>query len=162
MPEVLEWLEATTIGLLVRESLWGFQIVVAMHILGIALSVGTLIWLDLRLLGVAMDDTPVATVYRQVMPWAFVGFVIMFATGMALATGFATRAYVNLFFRLKLAALVLAGINAAVYHLGVERRIADWNVDRLPPLRARAAGLISITLWALVILAGRMMAYTMY
>ena len=159
---MLEWLEATTVGVLVRESLWGFQIVVAVHILGIALSVGTLVWLDLRLLGVAMRETPVATVYRQVMPWAVVGFVIMFVTGFALAIGFATRAYVNLFFRLKVAALLLAGLNAAVYHLGVERRIADWNEDRLPPVPARAAGLISITLWALVILAGRMMAYTMY
>ncbi len=162
MTGVLEWLEATTVGMLVRESLWGFQIVVGVHILGIALSVGTLVWLDLRLLGVAMRDTPVAIVYRHVMPWAFVGFVIMFATGLALATGFATRAYVNLFFRLKIAALVLAGINAAVYHLGVERRIAEWNEDRLPPVPARAAGLISIAMWASVILAGRMMAYTMY
>ena len=159
---MLEWLEATTVGVLVRESLWGFQIVVGIHILGIALSVGMLVWLDLRLLGVAMRETPVTTVYRQIMPWAVVGFVIMFATGLALATGFATRASVNVFFRLKLAALVLAGINAAVYHMGVERRIAEWNEDRLPPASARAAGLISITMWALVILAGRMMAYTMY
>ena len=64
--------------------------------------------------------------------------------------------------RSKILAILLAGLNALVYHLGVERRIAQWDEDRLPPLRARAAGLISITLWALVILAGRMMAYTMY
>jgi len=86
----------------------------------------------------------------------------MFLTGGALATGFATRASANIFFRLKILAIVLAGLNALVYHLGVERRIAQWDEDRRPPVRARAAGLISITLWALVILAGRMMAYTMY
>ena len=51
MPQLLEWLEATSIGLLVRESVWGFPIVVAIHIMGLMLSVGLLVWFDLRLLG---------------------------------------------------------------------------------------------------------------
>ena len=50
----LEWLEASPVGVMVRESTWGFPIVVALHIMGLTLSVGTLLWFDLRLLGVSM------------------------------------------------------------------------------------------------------------
>ena len=62
----------------------------------------------------------------------------------------------------QVAALLLAGINAAVYHTITERRLSTWDgVSRLPRA-ARAAGLISIAAWATVILCGRLMAYTMY
>ena len=92
------WLEQTAVGVLVRESLWGFQIVVALHILGLILSVGTLVWFDLRLLGVSMRRVPVSEVYRQLAPWSAVGFVTMFVTGSMLVTAFATRAYGNPYF----------------------------------------------------------------
>ena len=160
--QICEWLEGTPVGVLARESLWGFQILVAIHILGITISVGLLVWFDLRLLGLSMRAAPVAKVYRQLMPWAFVGFAVMVMSGGALLSGFATRAYGNQFFWIKVAALLLAGVNAVAYHRGVERRIAQWNEDARLPLPARAAGLISIVLWAVVILSGRMMAYTMY
>jgi len=159
---VCEWLESTAIGVLVRESLYGFQILAAIHILGLTVSVGTLVWFDLRLAGVSMPRCPVSALYRRLMPWTLVGFGVMFLSGLLLFTGFATRAYGNVYFRLKLAAIVLAGVNALVYHLVTERRIAHWNDAARPPLPARFAGVISIVVWALVIMAGRMMSYTMF
>ena len=62
------WLESTAVAALVRESAWGFPIVVALHIVGITLSVGMIMWFDLRLLGVVLRDTPVSRVYRGVIP----------------------------------------------------------------------------------------------
>jgi hypothetical protein len=62
----------------------------------------------------------------------------------------------------KAIALILAGLNALVYHTNIERRIALWDRLPTPPLPARMAGIISIAAWATVILAGRMMAYTLY
>lgn len=159
---VAEWLERTQVAVLVRESLWGFQVAVAVHILGLALSAGTILWFDLRLLGLSMQGVPVSTVYRRIMPWAFAGFLVMFASGGALLAGFATAASGNLFFRLKAAALLLAGLNALVYHLVTERHIAGWDTAARPPLVARMAGLVSILLWTGVVLAGRMMSYTMF
>ena len=162
MLEICQWLESTPAGMLARESLWGFQIIVAIHILGLGVSAGTVVWFDLRLLGLSMPGTPVSRVYRQLMPWAFTGFAIMFGSGGLLLAGFATRAYGNLFFRIKVAALLLAGLNALVYHLVTERRLAEWDDNVRLPLPARAAGLLSIVLWATVVLGGRMTAYTMY
>jgi hypothetical protein len=156
------WLEQSSVATMVRESAWGFQIVVAFHILGLILSVGTLVWFDLRLLGVSMRRVPVSEVYRQLAPWSAAGFVIMFVSGSMLAAAYATRAYGNPYFRIKMLALVLAGANALFYHVVTERRILEWDRREPPPGPARLAGLISIALWAIVVLAGRMISYTLY
>lgn len=160
--EMAEWLEATVVARWVQESQYGFAIVVAVHILGLTVSVGTLIWFDLRLLGVAMLRIPVSRLYRQLMPWTLSGFAVMFVSGGILVTAYATSAYGNLYFRIKVVALVLAGVNAFFYHRVTERQIATWDEARRPSLPAHAAGLISILVWAVVIVAGRMMSYTMF
>jgi hypothetical protein len=157
-----EQIEATPLGVFVRESLWGFPILVAVHIIALVFSVGIVVWLDLRLLGLSMTGVPVSRVYRRLMPLAFVGFAVMMLSGGTILTGFATSAYKNPYFRAKLIALLLAGLNAFAYHTNIERRIALWDRAPTPPMPARMAGIISMVAWATVILAGRMMAYTLY
>ena len=159
---VCEWLESTEVGVLVRESLYGFPILAAIHVLGLTVSVGTLVWFDLRLVGVTMPRCPVSSLYRRLIPWTLVGFGVMFISGALLFTGFATRAYGNVYFRIKLTAIVLAGVNALFYHCMTERRIAHWNDAAQPPMPARLAGVISIVVWTIAIMAGRMMSYTMF
>ena len=162
MPTFLTTLETTALGTIIRESLYGFQIVVGIHILGLVFSVGTFLWFDLRLLGWTLRSESVSRVYRQVIPWATCGFLVMFLSGAMLFTGFATRAYGSPYFTIKVAALLLAGANAAFYHLVTERGRTEWDASSRPPTAARAAGMISILLWATVIVCGRLMAYTMY
>jgi hypothetical protein len=160
--QAFEWLEATPVGVMVRESPWGFPIIVAFHIMGIMLSVGTLVWFDLRLLGASMVGYRASLMYRRLAPWMFTGFTVMFITGLMLLAGYATAAYDNLYFRIKVAAMVLAAVNAFVYHRLTERRIAEWDDAPTTPTGARFAGLVSICVWATVIIAGRMMSYTMF
>lgn len=157
-----QWLEQTPVGLLVRESLWGFQIVVAVHIVSLAFSVGLLVWFDLRLLGVGLVRTRVSALYRQLMPWASVAFLSMFVTGGMLFTGFAANALANGYFRTKMLLLAAAAANALVYHRVTERGSAAWDAAPAPPRAARIAGLVSILIWAGVILCGRMLSYTMF
>jgi hypothetical protein len=158
----LHSLEATGIGTIVRESLYGFPILVAIHVMGLVLSVGTLMWFDLRLLGVALQSAAVSRVYRRLMPWTFVGFTVMVLSGALLFTGYASSAYGNVYFRIKVATIIVAATNAAFYHLFTERNGHLWDANRVPPAAARRAGLVSLIAWAVVILCGRMMAYTMY
>jgi uncharacterized protein DUF6644 len=159
---IAEWLESTSIALMVRESLWGFPIVVGLHLLGLAFSVGMIVWFDLRLLGVVLRGSAVNAVYRRIIPWASAGFFTMFVTGGMLFTGYATKAYGNPFFQIKMAALLGAGLNALFYHRVTERTVAGWGSAPRPPFPARAAGLLSIAVWTIVILAGRAMSYTMF
>lgn len=157
-----QWLEQSAVGLLVRESLWGFPVVVGWHILSMAFSVGMFVWFDLRLLGLALRSTRVSHVYRRLIPWASVGFVSSFATGALLFTGYATAAASNTAFRVKVLMLLVAGSNAVVYHWITERERDVWDEWPQPPPAARVAGAVSLMAWATVILCGRMMSYTMF
>jgi hypothetical protein len=161
VPHWAEWLESTSVGLTARESIWGFQILVATHIMSIAFSAGLVFWFDLRLLGVTLRRWPIAAFYRRLAPWMLTGFAVMFVSGAWLFTGFATKAYPNTYFRLKMLAILLGAINALIFHVLTERTLAGWN-EGTTPMSARLAGAISISVWAIAILAGRMMAYTMY
>lgn len=162
MLQVCEWLESTAVAALVRETLYGFPIVVAFHIMGLILSIGMLLWFDLRLLGLAMTSTRVSELYRRLAPYIVCGFVVMFVTGLMLFTAFAVAAYGNLYFRIKVAAMIIAAVNALVFHFSTERSIARWDDLPRPPLAARIAGLTSAVVWMVAIFSGRLMSYTMF
>ena len=159
---VCQLLENTWPAVMVRESPYGFQILVAAHLLGIVLSVGTLLWFDLRLLGRCAQRSRISVLYRGLAPWFLSGFGVMFVSGVILFAAYATSAYGNLFFRIKLAALVLAGANATFYHFTTRQTMPASDDAPRPALPVRLEAISSIVLWTIVILAGRMMSYTMF
>ena len=160
--QFLAWLEQTGISIQIREYVWGLPILVALHMIGLTGSVGTLVWFDLRLLGVGIRNCPVSRLYRVLKPWMLGSFAVMMASGGLMFMAYATLAWADTFFWVKMAMLAVAGANALAYHLVTKRGIAGWDNDALPPLPARIAGLVSIIAWVIVIISGRMMAYTMY
>jgi hypothetical protein len=157
---VIEWLRAleqTRIGEVVRES--AFPYIEGTHVLGLSLSVGMIAWVDLRLVGATMRTRPVSEVYDSVKGWMLAGFCVMFVTGALLFVAHATKAYESVFFRAKVTFLLLAGVNALIFHRTVNRGTAIWNDAPVPPTAARMAGLASLVLWLSVIAAGRLFAY---
>ncbi len=161
MLELLEWLEGTGFASIARESLYGFQILVAIHILGLIFSIGMLLWVDLRMLGVSLSDERLSEVYRALSKWFFLGFSMMFLSGAALFAGFATAAYGNTYFRIKIVVIVLAGINAVVFHTLVKRMPAHIDAGA-PPKPIRLSGMLSVLFWSIVILCGRLMSYSLF
>jgi len=160
--EICAWFETTSLGAIARESLYGFQVLVGIHILGLIFSVGMLLWVDLRMLGTSLLSAGTETVYRNLSPIFLAGFAIMLGSGFALFAGFATSAYENSYFRIKIAAMALAGANALAYHLIANRKRTEAGGAARTPASVRAAGLVSLLLWGTVILCGRMMSYTMF
>lgn len=161
MADLLEWLEGTALAGIARESLYGFQVLVGIHLLGLIFSVGLLLWVDLRMLGLVMPGEPLTAVYRALSKWFTVGFGIMFLSGSALFAGFATSAYENVYFWIKIALILLAGINAAFFHSALKQMPAGADAAQ-PPAFVRLAGGLSILFWGIVILCGRMMSYTLF
>jgi len=139
-----------------------FLVVLTVHVLTLAVFVGTAVMIDLRMLGRTLVRVPVSEVLARLLPWTVGGFVVMVASGALLFYSNPVVRYENLFFRFKMVALVLALLNAWVFHATVYRRVADWDSDPVPPRRVRVAGAVSLVLWALIITAGRMMAYQDY
>ena len=162
VPAVIQWMQNSDIGTGIRESVWTFPLVETTHVLALALSVGVLIWFDLRLLGWGMKHTPVSQVHKQVMPLAGIGFIIMFISGILLFWSEAEKCYLSGFFRAKVLFLILAGVNAAIFEFTTKKSIEDWDKYPIPPPKARMAGLVSILSWTAVIVAGRATAYNLF
>jgi hypothetical protein len=158
--ELCEWIAGTSVGRGILESLLLFPIIEGFHLMGIALSVGVLCWLDLRLIGIAFTDQPVSKVWKQVVPVASVGFVLMFVTGGLLFWAEAITAYDSVHFWIKLGLILLAGVNAAYFEFMTRRDITAWDNAPVPPRNARIAGFASLILWTAVIITGRTMAYS--
>ncbi len=156
--EVCQAIQASAIGTGIRESEYLFPFIEGTHVLGLSLSVGTVMWFDLRLLGKIMRNIPVSEVFNQLRPWMFAGFVIMLSTGSLLFSSVAADAYANGYFRLKVL-LLLAATNVIVFHSTIDRRRAEWDKAPVPPRPARVAGFLSLILWLAIIIAGRLFAY---
>jgi hypothetical protein len=154
-----QWLQDTPWGTAIRESVWVFPIIETTHVLALSISVGTIAIVDLRLFGVILKKEPASEISNQVLPWSIAGFVVMFLTGALLFWCQAVKAYNSPFFRIKLICLFLAGLNALIFQVTVNKTMATWDRDLVPPARARLAGLASLVLWTGVIAAGRTMAY---
>jgi len=156
---IFHYIDATQSSTSLRESFYVFPVVEGIHVISLAISVGLVIWFDLRLVGLILKDQPVSAVFRPIRPFMLTGFGIMFATGIALFWALALRCYASPFFWIKMVFLLLAGINIGIYHFTIDRRQTEWDSMTVPPTRARIAGLVSLVLWIGVIAAGRLMAY---
>jgi len=159
MVEFLQWLEATGGAVAIRESILLYPIIESTHVLTLCLFFGFIALMDLRLIGVALRGVPVSQITGRILPLGGAGFVIMAISGALLFYSSPMRAYTNIFFRVKLMLIALAGVNALLFHMTIFKSVDDWKDALQPPPRARLAGLLSLVFWSGVIICGRMQAY---
>ena len=152
------WLEATAAATAMRQWLWLYPIVEILHILGFVVLVGSAAMFDLRLLGFSRQ-LPVTGMERHLLTWARLSVLVIVPTGGLMFVAHATEFAGNLAFRLKLLFLVLAALNAALFHLRPFRQVARWDHGTRTPLAARVAAGLSLMLWTGVIACGRLLAY---
>ena len=148
------WLENLPLAGHIGES-WWFPLLESIHVLSATFVLGTLLMVDLRLLGVAASQQAVTRISGELIPWSWGAFAVAVVTGIGM---FITRAgtYMeNPAFQIKLVLLALAGINMAAFHFGTFRRVAQWDLAATPTVAARFAGAASLVVWAGVMLAGR-------
>jgi hypothetical protein len=158
----MKWLSETSVSVAVHESVWAFPIVETIHVLGLCLFMGIAVLTDLRLLGITLREVRVSDLMKRLLPWTTIGAVIMVVSGLATFLNDPVRYYNNIFFRVKVVMLVLALINAWVFHSGVFHRVAKWDLDRITPKQAKVAGAVSLVLWSAIVVAGRMIAYNWF
>ena len=152
-------LEASGAGRFMRESLWAFPIAETIHIAAFALVVGSIIVLDLRLLGFSRR-IPIARLSTHIVPWTIGAFVVAAVAGLSMFTAHTADYIENPVFLLKMGLILAAGANAAILHIGAMRAADAWDVDAGAPVAVRFAAALSIVLWLGVIACGRMLAYT--
>ena len=157
-----QWLAERPGSIALHESQYAYLLVESAHVLTLCLFVGTAVMLDLRLLGLTLKSVPASEVIHRLLPWMTGGFVVMVVTGVLLFYGIPVRSYQSIFFRAKMVMLVLAGLNAWIFHSTIYRRIGEWDLTQPTPRRAKIAGAISLALWTSIVIAGRLIAYNWY
>jgi hypothetical protein len=155
-----QWMDQTSFGHVMRESLYLFPVVETLHVFGIVCLVSSAFLLDLRLFGVGpLRDQPVEKLARWILPWVCVGFTIQVVTGFLLFSAEATRSAINSFFWYKMAMIMGVGINALIFHTTLYKHVGTWNNTRVAPLGARIYGTFSIVLWLGIITLGRWFSF---
>jgi len=152
-------IEMSALGVAMRQSLWLYPIVEIVHLTGIALLLGSIAMLDLRLLGLSRS-VPVRRLASHILPWTAASFVLIVPSGLSMFVAHAGDFIASPVFVLKVCLILAGGVNAAVFHAGIFRGVAEWDVNRAPPAAARAAAALSLLLWVSVIACGRLLAYT--
>lgn len=148
-----EWCEATFLGTLVRESIWLFPIIEAVHLVALCVIGGSILLVDLRLLGAGLTGHRPSVLADHVRPWLLAGLTVMLTTGVLLFLSEAIKCFYNTSFWVKMATLPVA----IVFTFAVKNRALD-GLDT--SARSRVLGAVSIALWFTVAAAGRWIGYS--
>lgn len=153
--DFFRWMDGNLPGsLYLREATFAFSFLLTAHVITMCLFFGLIIMMDLRLAGFGNLRTPPAEIQRRLFPWQMTGFVGSAVTGILLFYSKPLFYYGKGYFWLKLALMVLAGINAGIIHLITHRAGGGWDSRA-----ARVAGAASLILWSAVLITGRLIAY---
>ena len=143
----------------IRESDWLFPTIETVHVFALVLVVGTIMTVDLRLLGLANKERPFSQVAAEMLPWTWIAFGVAALAGVLMFSSKALTYYGNIPFRVKMLCLLLAGINMAMFHWLGTRHLKIWDHGP-PPRGARFAGGASLLLWMIIVAAGRWIGFT--
>ena len=151
-----QWCYGTWIGETIRESTWLFPLIEAFHLVGLGLTAGAVLIVDLRLLGVGLSRQSAAQLWASVQPWFLGSISLMFVTGILLFMSEAIKCYYSFAFWTKMTALALA----ILFTFTVRRRVAMAEHTRVNAFRMRVVGAISILLWSTVGWGGRWIGFS--
>lgn len=154
----LEWLTFSPVGNFVATVLWAYPLLETLHSLGMALLLGTLGLVNLRVLGYKPDLPLLGT--RELLPVAWLGFTVNAVSGLLLFTSDAVYFFNSYTFRIKMLLIVLGGINAYVLGLRVFQRAGAPDGDYSPTPGTKAVAASSLVFWVGALIAGRLIAYT--
>ncbi len=153
--EVFYWLEYSPLLIEMRSSPWLFPAIATFHLFGLAIIGGSVLVVDLRLLGLGLSRQPVAQLARGTTPILLAGMSIMIPTGVLLFMCFATKYYYLTAFWVKLTALILALTLA----FGVRSRLRGISQTEAKNVWGKPLAVLSLTLWLSVALCGRLIGF---
>jgi hypothetical protein len=154
LTEFWEWLQTLPIAAHIGETVW-FPLLESIHVLTGTFVVGSILMVDLRLLGLAGRRYEIPRITAEVVPWTLGASAISVMVGFGLFITRASHYVTNRAFQVKMSLLVLAALNMLVFHLIASRRVVSAAPDLPAPPAVRLAGAASLFLWVGVLLSGR-------
>lgn len=155
----LSWVEGLPPSVAIAESGWLFPTIETAHVIAIALVVGSILMVDVRLVGLGWHSRPVSDLTRELLPWTWVAFAMAIVSGLLMWASSAIHYTHNWPFLIKLGLILLAGINMACFHTLTQRAQNEWDRSLPPPRAVKMAGGISIGLWVTIVVLGRWIGF---
>jgi len=151
-----QWCYQTDIGVTIRNSVWLFPAIEAFHLLGFGLTAGTMLIVNLRLLGVGLSRQPVAQLAASAEPWLILGVAMMIVSGVPLFLAESIKCLYSFAFWVKMSSFVLVLLFTFTLYRYVTRTKAASDRTSV----ARLAAVISLILWAGVAWGGRWIGFS--
>ena len=145
----------------IASSTWAFPTFETIHVIAIVTVIGTVLVMDLRLLGLASNSSRVTEVSGDTLRWTWVAFVVAACSGGLLFISKATDYMVNPFFLWKMGLILVAGVNMLVFHALTWPSVGAWDSGRAAPRSAKIAGALSLLLWIVVVVVARAIGFTL-
>jgi hypothetical protein len=158
---LISYFEDSALADNIRENDLLFPLIESVHVLSICLVVGSILVVDLRLLGLASINRPVSRITSGILPLTWSAFAVAVASGLLLFISNATKYLENGYFVAKIFLICAAGLNMVVFHAISAKDLPRWENEAALPLPARLAGGLSVLLWVSVVTCGRWIGFTM-
>lgn len=160
MHEILDAIGSSPIGDFMAADPAAFPAVETVHVVAITTVIGLIAIVDLRLIGLAAISYPISRLSRALLPPTWIAFLLAAISGTLLFMSQPPAYFDNMAFRIKIALILLAGLNMLVFHFITMRDIAAWDRGGSIPVTARLAGLLSLLIWIAVVACGRWIGFT--
>lgn len=159
LDQFLSYVDGLAFSQFIRENEMAFPWIESVHVLAVAIVIGSIFIVDARLIGFRSYRQNASGVIADLLPYTWTAFALAVLTGAMMFCSDAVRYGNSQLFQAKVIALALAGANMAIFHATEFRRIANWDIALLPPRGARVAGIASIAIWTAVVFLGRWIAF---
>jgi hypothetical protein len=157
--EFCKWLEVTPASLYIQDHAWVVPSVQTVHILAISVVLATMAMLDLRMLGLAGRRHPVNSLAARFIPPVWVALVVLALTGAILIIGEPERELLNNAFRLKMLLVAAAAVILGFVQSTLKKGENFWSLTRGRQMLARVIGILSLSIWLVIAICGRWIAY---
>jgi hypothetical protein len=154
-------LEASPVGDFVASSSWAFPMIESVHVIAIVTVIGTIMIMDLRLLGIASRSCSVTETSSDTLPWTWAAFVLAVITGSLLFVSKAHIYAIDPWFISKMILIVIAGVNMMIFHFFTWKSVSKWDTDCAVPLPGKVAGALSLLFWIMVVFTARLIGFTL-
>ena len=151
-----DWLSGTPLSLKIQTILWIIPAVQTVHILTVSLVLASMAMLDLRLMGIAGRQQPIARMVARFVPWVWRGLIVLVTTGAILTIGEPDRELLNAAFRAKMLMVAIVSVLTLLVQRRAKKDSTYWETRRAS---ATLIGGFSLLLWVAIVTAGRWIAY---
>jgi hypothetical protein len=156
----LKDLEDSGLAVSVRNSLYIFPFIESVHVMALSVVFGTILVVDLRVLGVASQQRPFTRMSAELLRITWWAFGVAALTGSLMFMTNARVYFHNTAFRVKMLLLILAALNMAIFHLTAGKKAAGWDKSASAPGIGKITAALSIALWVGIIFSGRVIGFT--